>query len=269
MRFLVVSHRPLALNRLANTVRSASHGTEVVTAPSVEEALALPALDFDVAFLDAGLGGRTHGEPLKLGAVDLAGRLKRISRNTHVIFVAESKKYYEDAFSAHADACLLEPVAVEDIQRELDYLSYSYPAPLTPRKVFIQTFGEFNVLIDGAVVPFKRNKSKELLALLVHRRGAGLRSQEGCEILFGNESYREKRSYYHVLITSMIRTLEGVGLQNILVRDTRSLAVNPGTFECDAYRYLKEDPAARHQYHGDYMAGYAWAHCSSKDFAQS
>lgn len=272
MKFLIVGRKSSRLNGLADIVRSASSGTEVVTAASAEDALALPTLDFDVVFLDAGLGGKsrtlkgTGGESRRMDAPALARRLKSLSRNTHVIFVAEEArtgKCYQDALSVHADACLVEPISVKDVQQELDYLSYSYPAPLSPRKVFIQTFGAFNVMIDGTALAFQRTKAKELLAILVDRRGVDLKSRDGCAILFEDKPYNEKRAYYHVVITSMVRTLEKVGLKHIVVRNTRSLAIDPSAFECDAYRYLKNDPAVMQQYRGDYMAGYTWAQRSS------
>lgn len=86
-------------------------------------------------------------------------------------------------------------------------------------------------------------------------------------MLFGDRPYDEScKGYYHVIVNSLTRTLEKVEIKKILVRTKKYIAVDPNTFECDAYRFLMGDPSAIRQYRGDYLNCYSWAEFSSKQF---
>ena len=127
-------------------------------------------------------------------------------------------------------------------------------------KVFIQTFGCFAVFIDGRSIDFERKKAKELLTVLVHKRGADVTAREACSFLFGGKRYNENQNrYYHILVHSLIKTLEKFRIERILIRAKNHLVVEPRSFECDSYLYLMEDPTAIKQYNGDYMICYDWS----------
>ena len=55
--------------------------------------------------------------------------------------------------------------------------------------IFIQTFGNFDVLLDGNPVHFSSAKSKELLAYLVDRQGALVTRVEAFAALYEDENY--------------------------------------------------------------------------------
>ena len=258
MSFLVVNNKRLELDELTEMLRKIMPEVRVFSIPSAEEVLELSSLSFDVAFIDVEL------EPGKMNGIELASHLKTIHKDTHIIFVTKSKKYFQEAFSVHADAYLLKKVSEEDIRRELDYLLYYYPEPLKiSGKVYVQTFGGFSVFIDGELIDFPRSRAKELFALLVDRRGAAITAREACAVLFEDKPYNESSNgYYHVLVNSLTRTLENAGVKNVLIRNKNYIAVNPNSFECDAYHYLKGDPSAAMQYRGDYLNCYSWSEFS-------
>ncbi|MGI6108919.1 MAG: diguanylate cyclase, partial [Eubacteriaceae bacterium] len=55
-------------------------------------------------------------------------------------------------------------------------------------RVYIRTFGYFDVFVNGTAIPFCHTKAKELLALLTDRRGGYLTSKEAISCLWENES---------------------------------------------------------------------------------
>ena len=110
------------------------------------------------------------------------------------------------------------------------------------------------------MIDFPRRKAKELLALLIDRRGAAVTAPEACAVLFGDKPYGKTiNGYYHVLVHSLTETLENARMDNILVRTRDYLAVNPDNFECDAYLYIMGDPSAIRKYRGDYLNCYSWS----------
>ena len=259
MSFLVVDNKHHELDSLTALLRKVMPEVRVFSIPSAEEALELSSLSFDAVFSDIEL------EEEKMNGLELAARLKAIHKDTHVIFVTKSRKYLQEAFSVHADSYLLKKVSEEDIRRELNYLLYYYPAPLKlSGKVYVQTFGGFDVFLDGKLIDFPRSRAKELLALLVDRRGGAITAREACATLFEDKPYdRTSNGYYHVLVNSLTQTLEDAGITNILVRTKNHLAVNPDSFECDAYLYMRRDPSAIRRYRGDYLNCYSWSEFSA------
>ena len=265
MSFLVVDNKRRDLDHFTEMLGRVRPEVRVFSIPSAEEALGLSSLSFDAVFTDVEL------EDGKMNGLELAARLKTIHKDTHIIFVTKSRKYFQEAFSVHADAYMLKKVSEEDLRRELDYLLYYYPAPLKlSGKVYVQTFGGFDVFLDGKMIDFPRSKAKELLALLVDRRGAAVTAHEACAVLFGDKPYgKASNGYYHVLVNSLARTLEEARINDVLVRTRNFLAVNPGGFECDAYLYMMGDPSAIKKYRGDYLNCYSWSEYSANSLNAS
>ena len=263
MSFLLVNNSKAELERLAGLLHGLRPDEKVFTTRNAEEALNISPSDFDAAFIDPEL------EPRKMNGIELAAKLKYYRKDTHIIFIARSEDYLRDAFSVHADAYLMNDFTEQDLSRELDYITFRYPAPLrTEGKLYIQTFGGFTVFLDGKAVHFERRKAQELLAILIDRRGAEVTVREACSMLFWGKPYdMNQNGYFHVLVNSLTKTLKKNGIDYILVKSKLHIAVNPDAVECDAYRFLKGDPAVMKQYRGDYMSCYPWTESASKLFS--
>ncbi len=256
MKFLVIEKDKTSLKNLISTVKEAEPEAKVVEARDFEEALKFKDEEFDVALIDADQNS----------AANFVEGLKAKFRDTHVIFMSNSKEHMADAFHVHADSYLLKPVQPEDISREVEYLTNHYPAPLRRVKVAVKTFGGFNVYVRGRRLLFKRSKSKELLAILVDHRGLGLTTRQVCSLLFEGREYNELLlGYYHVVLTSLKSTLSEAGVRGIIQKSMNYIAINPDIIDCDMYKYLKGDPEALKSYHGDYMAGYKWSERSRRN----
>ncbi len=253
MIFLVVDDEELALEDLKGMLKRAEpecvlHGfTDPVQAISFAG-----KTKFQIAFLDIEM------EPLD--GIATARRLKQIQPEIHVIFVTSYEQYAVDAFSVHATGYLLKPVSVEDISRELTFL---YQERKVYKRIQVKTFGGFDVFVDGKAVSFKRTKSKELLAYLVDRQGNSVTLREAANILFEDGQYDSGRGKYMQTIYAELRsTLAKVNADQMLAKGHNSYAVNPDSFDCDSYRFLKGDPIAINNYRKDYMICYSWAEYS-------
>jgi two-component SAPR family response regulator len=76
-----------------------------------------------------------------------------------------------EAFSMHASGYILKPVTAEAIAEAMEQLRHPVN-PLPEKRLRVQTFGNFEVLLDEKPLTFARSKTKELFAYLVSRRGA-------------------------------------------------------------------------------------------------
>lgn len=124
----------------------------------------------DIAFLDIEMPDMT--------GLELCGSIKTISPATCIIFVTGYSNYALDAFSVHAGGYLMKPVTADMIREELDYsVMQSNTEIYTGNLLRVQCFGNFDVYYKGNPLIFKRSRSKELFAYLIHRRGTAC-SQE-------------------------------------------------------------------------------------------
>jgi len=239
------------LEELNNLLKEICPDSEISAFRSPRMALEASAeTTYDIAFLDIELG-TTNG-------ILLAKQLKDIQPNIHIIFVTSYSEYAVDAFAIHATGYLLKPVQKSHIERELKFL---YGEEMSPHKrVEIKTFGGFSVMVDGKELLFNRQKSKELLAYLVERRGMSVGIQTACGILFEDKPYdRNMKNYFHTILADLKTSLTEAGVEDILIKSYNSIAIDPEKIDCDYYRFLDGDAKAVNDYHGEFLPAYSWA----------
>jgi len=254
-KFLAVDDERLAREELESALREAVPECELYVCASAKEAVGYAKEHpVDIAFLDIELGA--------ISGIILAKQLKDLQPDIHIIFVTGYSRYAVDAFSIHATGYLLKPVRTEQILRELTFI---YKGGLSAAKrVAVRTFGEFTVTVDGKELSFSRSKSKELLALLVNRYGAGVTLKQACSVLFEGTPYdRAVMSYYHTVLASLRSTLKEAGVEDILIRSYNRLAVDVEKIDCDYYRFMDGDVQTVNSYHGEFLPEYSWAEFSA------
>ena len=154
----------------------------------------------------------------------------------------------------HASGYVTKPASEAKVKAELEGLRY--PVSLSPtRPLQVKCFGNFEIFHDGVPLKFGRSKSKELLAYLIDREGAAVNVNELNSILWEED----KQSYFRNLIADIRTTLKGAGAEGAFVKRHNECYVDVDFFDCDAYRYKKDDPEAIRAYRGEYMAQYDWA----------
>ena len=120
--------------------------------------------------------------------------------------------------------------------------------------------------MDGVPLSFRRSKSKELLALLVDRRGCSVTTREAWEDAPYSAS---QRSYFQNVAADLRAALAAAGAEAALVRSRNSLAIDPALIDSDSYRFIEGDPVAVNAYRGDYLPAYSWAEYSVGSFLRA
>lgn len=206
----------------------------------------------DAAFLETSVGGMPGAE--------LAGRLRDISPDINIIFVASSGDYALEAFALHASGYILKPVTADKVRIELDNLRR--PVHSAPQALIkVKCFGNFEAFTPaGDRLCFKRSKAKELLAYLVYRGGASCTAKEIAAVLFENSEYsRARQDYVQKIISSLLSGLRAAGAEAIVTRGHNSLSVKPSLIDCDFYRFTRREAPAVGAYAGEFMSQYSWA----------
>ena len=147
-----------------------------------------------------------------------------------------------------------------DLKRELTFLYGDTPAS---RPIQVHTFGGFEVCVNGKPLVFNRAKSKELLACLIDRRGAGLTTREACSLLWEDGVYNiARKNYFQTIVHDLRNTLSQAGIASILVKHRNSISIRADMIDCDSYRFLDGDPRAINSYRHNYLPSYSWAEFS-------
>jgi len=124
----------------------------------------------------------------------------------------------------------------------------------------VQTFGNFEVFYMGKPVIFNRNKSKELLAYLVDRRGASVTTAEACGILWEDKEYDfSLQRQFQTVVSDLMKALQKCNCTHIIYRKRNCLCINTSDVDCDVYRLMDGDESVMAQYRGEYMSNYSWA----------
>ena len=87
----------------------------------------------------------------------------------------------------------MKPITAEAVQKEINHIKGTKN---TENMIAIKCFGDFEVLYNGNVLPFKRTKAKELLAVLVDRQGASMTAKQICAVLFSDSEDDAKNGAY-------------------------------------------------------------------------
>ena len=259
MTAICVDDEELILQRTVSLVKKTEKFDTVVSFTDAREALSyVEDNKADLALLDIDMPG--------MGGLDLANAMIDACPGIRVIFLTGYSEYAVDAYAMHATGYLLKPVSYDRLLAEIEYAldtkeTGAEEGQKADRpKVCIETFGYFNILVDGRPVSFKRSKAKELVACLVDRHGQFVSRKDLFYILWEDDDYdRAKQKYFDTVIRSLRDTLEEYGIADIFEMEKGLMRVVPEKVDCDLYRFLDKDKAAMESFRGEYMSSYSWA----------
>ena len=243
---IAVDDEILMLGALVAAIKASPDISEVSQFSSCDE-----AFDFakensvDIAFLDINMRG--------MGGLALAEKIIGVCPDCKIVFCTGYEEYAIPAFKLHASGYLMKPVSAKDVQVEIDNIKgiRQKDKPLT-----VKCFGTFEVFARGEKLTFKRSKTKELLAFLIDRNGAGVTVAEIGVALWDNDKNRKNHNYIHQLFHDLRQSLEAVGVKEIFERNNYFYSINPEKLDCDYYSYLK---TGKPEFLGEYMSQYSWA----------
>lgn len=251
MKIIAVDDEAIALEGIVESVKEAAPEAEVSGFGNVSDALLYAMMNKpDVAFLDINLRSDS--------GIDLAKRLKEISPQINIIFTTGHKHYMEQAFELHASGYIVKPVTAEKIRNEIANLRM----PVDEKKdlkVRVQTFGDFEVFVDGVPMQFGYSRTKEILAYLVDCRGSMCTNGKIIDVLWEDDDPMSHRSYLGNLLSDLSNTLKNYDCEDILIKRRGQIGIDTTKIDCDYYKWLEGDPNARAAFNGEYMFQYSWA----------
>lgn len=126
-------------------------------------------------------------------------------------------------------------------------------------KVNIRTFGYFDVFINDQPIAFRNKKSKELLALLVDRRGGYISSEEAIGFLWEDETANSVTlARYRKVALRLKNILEEYGIADIVESVDGKRRIVMDKVKCDLYDYLSGNEEFSTLFKGSYLTNYSW-----------
>ena len=247
MKAIAVDDEKYMLEALLEAVSVSSDIEKTEAFSTCSSALSYAAENpVDIAFLDINMRG--------IGGLGLAEKLIELQPLIKIVFCTGYEEYAVSAFQLHVAGYLLKPITPEAVQKEIDHIK---GVKSTEKLLTIKCFGNFEVLYNGEILPFRRKKSKELLAVLIDRNGAGMTAKQICAILFSEDSDDNKNSaYLRQLVLDLKNTLKTIHAETILKHDTPYYRIDPNLVKCDYLSFLE---TGKPEFHGEYMSQYSWA----------
>ena len=252
MKILIVDDEYFALELLKSALKEVAPGATLYVCQDVKSALRVAGENpIDVAFLDIHM-------PEKNG-IELALELKQLHPKINIIFATGHDEYMKQGIDLRMSGYILKPISVEAVRTELENLRNPVEWD-REKRIRILTFGNFDVYVDGQPLKFERKQAKEILAYLVDKRGTSATYAELAAVLWEDEDYdRTKQKNLQVYVASLVKTLHGVGVKDLVLKDRHGLLMNTAIVDCDFYRFLEGDTHAINAFMGQYMSAYSWA----------
>ena len=253
MHILATDDEQSALNILSGAIKEAVPLATVHCVRNPIEALeVMKEIKCEVAFLDI--------QMREMSGIVLARKLKEIYPKVNIVFVTGYSQYANEAFALHASGYIYKPVTADKIVIEMENLRN--PVKWKDTGIYVNTFGNFELIVNGEEVSFGREKSKEMLAYLVDKKGKSATRKEIAAVLFERDDYsRNSQNYLSKIVKELITVLERVGAEKMLQRGLNSYSVDVDAFNCDLYEYEKDTatPDELNRFYGEYMKQYSWA----------
>lgn len=251
MTIFAVHENTTTLKKISKILSESKPNDEILIFDSSLSALASARkTEVDTAFISV--------EMSELNGIDLGRYLKDLYPMINLVFISDTADQGYEAISMHASGYLLAPAEKKDIQKELDDLRY--PAiQKNHKRLFAQTFGNFELFVDGQPVNFKYSRTKEIVAILINNQGAQTTNGEIIADLWEDDGDPEKKaSYLSNLRQDLQNTFNRLKLNGIILKQRGSMAIAKDKIECDLYEWLDKKKESKYQYLGDYMNQYSW-----------
>ncbi len=205
----------------------------------------------DVAVLDVKMP--------ELSGIDLGRYLTELNPYTNLIYLTEHTEYAYEALKLHASGYIKKPGKKGELAAEFDNLRYPELRKKFKR-VFAQTFGDFELFVDGVPVEFKYKRTKEVVAILINNKGAQTTNGEIIANLWEDEGDPEKKlSYLRNLRQDLVNTFTKLKIEDIIFKQRGSMAIAKDKIECDLFDWLEKKNESKYRYAGDYMNQYSWS----------
>ena len=249
MRTIIVDDEHIMINRF---IRISENIPDIYVVGKFE--MAEEALEYaekhtvELAFLDV--------EMPVMNGIELAKKLHEIRPDILIVFVSAYDEYIRDCNQIGGDYYIVKPYEKDTLMMLMEKLRLL--SKRQNKKLYIETFGRFLVMNGEKPIPLT-GKAKEILALIVTRRGREISNEEIYSTIWeGREYSNEKMSVFYNALRRLKNTLKQSGVEDLLISTARGQMVNTAVFDCDYYDWQDKNLRLNHKFEGEFLSEYSW-----------
>lgn len=172
-----------------------------------------------------------------LNGLELAAKVLEKFPNVEIVFATAYNQYAVQAFELNAIDYILKPLSAKRIEQTIEKVKTKINVEPQENKVFIRTFGGFDIFINDKLVPFKYAKAKEVLAYLITKMGKSVGWMTIADEVWP-DIYDDKKlmNNFHVASFSLRNFLNENGIGEIYDYSRNLYRIDPTKFECDLFQ---------------------------------
>jgi len=195
-----------------------------------------------------------------MNGIELGQKLKQMHPKIIIIYLTGYSKYIVDAVRSKADYCIMKPYTKEDVADAL--MRVKLLSQRFQKRLRVETFGRFEVYVDGNQVYFGNGKARELFAYCIHREGGNVAMEEAVDVLWPDRPYDERvKRLYRKAVGSIQTVMEQMQLPDVFVNNRGCCHIEKDKVECDLYRFLEgrgREKYGKRLIEDGYMSEYGW-----------
>lgn len=258
MRAIVVDDERIMLKRFVRLSSDIRDLNIVGTFESADEAMRYAERNpVDLAFIDIQL-------PV-INGIELAMKLRKLREDILIVFVTAHDEYIWQFNRIGGDYYILKPYTKETLAMTMDKIRLI--ARRQQKRLYIQTFGRFVVKEGQRPLPLT-GKAKEILALVVTRRGKEISNEEIYSTIWeGREYSNEHMSVFYNALGRLRRALKSEGCEDLLITTAHGQMANTDMFDCDYYAWQDGNMGERDIFEGEFLSEYSWGEYILADIA--
>lgn len=249
MRTIIVDDERIMLRRFTRLAEGIPDINLVGQFEDAQEALDYAkANPIELAFLDVEMPG--------MNGIELAKALKKIMPDLLIVFVSAYDEYVRDCNQIGGDYYVVKPYEKETLEMLMDKLRLL--STRQKKSLYIETFGRFLIMRGNEPITLT-GKAKEILALVVTRRGREISNEEIYSTIWeGREYSNEKMSVFYNALRRLKNALKDAGIEEMLISTARGQLVNTNMFDCDYYEWQDGNLSTQHKFDGEFLSEYSW-----------
>ena len=249
MRGIIVDDEPLmieAFKRLSSGIENLKLEGAF---ESAEEAIEFSENhSFEIAFLDIELP--------EMNGIECAKALREKMPGILIVFISAYDDYLRESNQIGGDDYIVKPYRKETIEKTMDKMRLLVQRQ--KKSVYVQMFGRFGIKKDGVPIPL-RGKAKEILALILVKRGKEISNEEIYNTIWETREYSNvyMKVYYNAL-KRLKDSLKENGRADIIFSTARGQMANTDIFDCDYYSWQDGNADEKERFEGEFLSEYSW-----------
>lgn len=204
MRILIVEDEPDTLSEIETCLKRYDGTLEIESCENPLLAIkAFQSNSFDAVLLDIQMPEMT--------GLELAECLSAMSPKIHIVFITAFNHYGAEAFDLNAVDYVLKPIRQERFNKALDKIKKEIEemkkASVPEGGVTIRVLGKLVVSKGNHILRWKRRKSPEIFAFLLHHLGTPVHKETLCETMWPEYDPQKALAYLQTIMYQLRKNL--------------------------------------------------------------